>query len=756
MDGLYSDDLVFEEPPNPFAHLGQRSIEDMVETRVEDRIKTKKRMATLQDTAGAPSTVRSRALWMNRLQIYLTQARGFDAAHVPTGDDIARFAETIVGKLKPSYKNKPVAIPLSSSSTTSSSLAKRLDALTLFFTLLSKRASSLPANGANVNVSASSCYVRSPIPGSARDKVVTVEPLESVENNVLCPIKSILIQALRTGHVAETSIDAVLLAALSRPSRTVKWVKGSDPVVPSIKRPFLDFSTPAATQQVVDTIKAAGLLAGILEPLVSHDIRAGAARDVSKLASGLIKGSANEDVAKAMGHHRSSLFRGTTDDYVGGIESAVNTLIATDAKIDRFAPAIAPEGYLDRSLSTAEITKYCEENGLDPSVKKNRHRAGRALRKDDQDQWITEQKKDLNCSKSKKTLKTNPLAEISVNTPPLKRKWSRNSKNESLDNKPPPAKAPRLSSTQKSAMSADNNLVVKPPVSVIDPRLLTFDNELSATSAELGVQEEQLESVNVDQAKLFQLQSLLVGDPNNHNISGDADEALEPQLEEQACEEMIDQALNEVVSDAGGHGPAVSDPLSVLRLSGNDFVDYFAKINITFGREANVITHIKDYHDWVPKKCTEVDCPKPDKTWVDGSNYNRHQREDHDKDWTPTTCKVPGCTSTATFSKRHLYQKHLRNSVHEFRGAEQERHLPRMQFLKEDWTPITCKVPGCKSTTTFSKRLLYTKHLRLVHEFRGAQQERYLPRLQSRKRKQYPPRVCPDSEEDDDDDEDEG
>ncbi|KAK4996978.1 hypothetical protein LTR66_003524 [Elasticomyces elasticus] len=495
MDGLYSDDLVFEEPPNPFAHLGQRSIEDMVETRVEDRIKTKKRMATLQDTAGAPSTVRSRALWMNRLQIYLTQARGFERT---------------------------------------------------------------------LN----------------QDKVVTVEPLESVENNVLCPIKSILIQALRTGHVAETSIDAVLLAALSRPSRTVKWVKGSDPVVPSIKRPFLDFSTPAATQQVVDTIKAAGLLAGILEPLVSHDIRAGAARDVSKLASGLIKGSANEDVAKAMGHHRSSLFRGTTDDYVGGIESAVNTLIATDAKIDRFAPAIAPEGYLDRSLSTAEITKYCEENGLDPSVKKNRHRAGRALRKDDQDQWITEQKKDLNCSKSKKTLKTNPLAEISVNTPPLKRKWSRNSKNESLDNKPPPAKAPRLSSTQKSAMSADNNLVVKPPVSVIDPRLLTFDNELSATSAELGVQEEQLESVNVDQAKLFQLQSLLVGDPNNHNISGDADEALEPQLEEQACEEMIDQALNEVVSDAGGHGPAVSDPLSVLRLSGNDFVDYFAKINI--------------------------------------------------------------------------------------------------------------------------------------------------------------------------------
>lgn len=48
----------------------------MFESRFEDRARTKKRMANLQDTAGAPSSVKSRALWMKRLEAYLTRSRG--------------------------------------------------------------------------------------------------------------------------------------------------------------------------------------------------------------------------------------------------------------------------------------------------------------------------------------------------------------------------------------------------------------------------------------------------------------------------------------------------------------------------------------------------------------------------------------------------------------------------------------------------------------------------------------------------------
>jgi hypothetical protein len=63
-------------PPNPYAHLGARSIEKMLETRFDDRIRTKQRMVNLQDTKGSPGTVYARALWMRRFEAYLTGARG--------------------------------------------------------------------------------------------------------------------------------------------------------------------------------------------------------------------------------------------------------------------------------------------------------------------------------------------------------------------------------------------------------------------------------------------------------------------------------------------------------------------------------------------------------------------------------------------------------------------------------------------------------------------------------------------------------
>jgi hypothetical protein len=78
MDHFNSDDY---EPdpapaPNPMAHLGARSIESMFETRFEDRLRTKKRMSTLQDTMGTVGTVEGRALAMNRFEAYLTRVRG--------------------------------------------------------------------------------------------------------------------------------------------------------------------------------------------------------------------------------------------------------------------------------------------------------------------------------------------------------------------------------------------------------------------------------------------------------------------------------------------------------------------------------------------------------------------------------------------------------------------------------------------------------------------------------------------------------
>lgn len=79
MADFNSDDEIAMDPPpppNPYAHLGAKSIEAMFESRFEDRVKTKRRMANLQDTLGSPNALRNRAIWMRRFEAYLTQIRG--------------------------------------------------------------------------------------------------------------------------------------------------------------------------------------------------------------------------------------------------------------------------------------------------------------------------------------------------------------------------------------------------------------------------------------------------------------------------------------------------------------------------------------------------------------------------------------------------------------------------------------------------------------------------------------------------------
>lgn len=71
-----SSDIEFDAEPDPFDHYGARSIEAMFESRHEDRVATKKRMANLKDTKGAPNTVAFRALWMKRFEAYMTRIRG--------------------------------------------------------------------------------------------------------------------------------------------------------------------------------------------------------------------------------------------------------------------------------------------------------------------------------------------------------------------------------------------------------------------------------------------------------------------------------------------------------------------------------------------------------------------------------------------------------------------------------------------------------------------------------------------------------
>jgi hypothetical protein len=55
---------------NPWTNAGNKSIEAMCNSRYDDRRRSKKRIRTLEDTAGASGTVYKRSLWFQRFDKY--------------------------------------------------------------------------------------------------------------------------------------------------------------------------------------------------------------------------------------------------------------------------------------------------------------------------------------------------------------------------------------------------------------------------------------------------------------------------------------------------------------------------------------------------------------------------------------------------------------------------------------------------------------------------------------------------------------
>ncbi|KAK7711430.1 hypothetical protein SLS64_005454 [Diaporthe eres] len=942
MADFNSSDIEMEpdDAPDPFAHYGARSIEAMFEERFEDRIKTKKRMANLKDTLGAPMTVRLRALWMRRFEAYMTQVRGLSPEQVPSGDDIARFVESIASKVVPRALggNKPVpnlgniqngvralcsGLIFKFNFSLSRQECRRLDTLLdslvkegklikgrwrkrervgfyilrilgqawftksltegcLSWDIIISRFLSVSLVAATASragdITRSQGYTGPQYvrwehielvlvgehddepriedmvaqitiayeKGSKgirnRNKVVTVKALDDVQNNTVCPIKLLLIHALRTGHVAHTSIESLLRSLQASPGRTVQWVKQSDPVVPAIMNQLalLDFSKPALAQQVLVTVRAAGLMAGILTPLQAHDIRAGVSRDVAKLPADAIKGVASQAVAKVLGHATKSISHGITDDYIGGVDTAVNAVVAENAKADTFGPKIAKEAFVKRRVPPAEVEEFCEEHGLEYSLIKDRRKAMYRIRAQELEQWTQERRAVLARPAPQAAAAAiaipsrrrqqpeapidygRPLAERSPNVPPTKRPRKNNNEKKGAGDLDA-VRTGVLQQQQQPAPPTTTLLASKPyasrPDALIDPRLRGSVPDAPAYD---GDEEpgDLLESTPVDPASVSSLESLICGsgstdddDDDDDDDGGDEEEAgggssHAQMLEDHIQDHIVNNALDEVIAENGGpssRAKPCDDPASVLGLPGMQFIDHFAKINVVRNKTLNSMSvsrleeslpkhvamgnsrdkptlflircpnahlgcdyantsqdlvvshtgacnhllqqklpeaafekvdrpfrcdrdgcttafrsqvdlnrHIKDLHDFTPKKCELPDCPRPDVVvWTSRSAYNAHTREEHDKDWTPSKCGVPDCTHTTVFLTRKTYGSHL-TRIHHLRGAEKEKYLPARTM---PFAARRCPIEGCKLQTVYKIRALLKRHLVKGHKF---------------------------------------
>jgi hypothetical protein len=158
---------------------------------------------------------------------------------------------------------------------------------------------------------------------------IPLQTLRDPSRNVVCPVKLLFIQALRSGNLS--SLDDALTQASLRRDRTIQWLypERPRPVIPQFSKrsAFIAWNLPAAPGQINTTTKVLGQVAGILAHIVSHDIRRGGARDLANLIpiSKHPIGVATKEVAQVTGHSAISFTNGTTDKYVGEVEQDTYT-----------------------------------------------------------------------------------------------------------------------------------------------------------------------------------------------------------------------------------------------------------------------------------------------------------------------------------------------------------------------------------------------------------------------------------------------
>jgi hypothetical protein len=176
--------------------------------------------------------------------------------------------------------------------------------------------------------------------------------------------------ALRSGQTHSTTIEQVLKSTLALPDKTVQRRDPKLPLIPAISksRRELEFSTPATTEQLLQTVKRAGLVAGVTVGLKTHVFRRGHFQEVAHLGNDL-GGAASYAVAQAGGYNYKSMTLGVTAEYAAGIDRQLYNDRAQSSYASPFAPKVVAESYIPAKLTSKEIDAYIEENSYESKSK---------------------------------------------------------------------------------------------------------------------------------------------------------------------------------------------------------------------------------------------------------------------------------------------------------------------------------------------------------------------------------------------------
>jgi hypothetical protein len=226
-----------------------------------------------------------------------------------------------------------------------------------------------------------------------KNQSVNLSCLQKANDNLISPIKFLLIMALMLGIVDPTTADGVPASLALRKDKRVVCVNAKNPVFYAFKSAgvFLDPTKPAGNHQLTAIMKDAGLKAGLLVRFCGHDLRRGTARDNANRKS-KIERVAAEAVLATVGHstavHQSgtALYTGplTEDGWPKRVEENFEKDFSVDVTDTPFKKR--------RKLNVGETEMRCEIDGLDSSSTNHRRVTSRSIYRHDVDDSMLRQR----------------------------------------------------------------------------------------------------------------------------------------------------------------------------------------------------------------------------------------------------------------------------------------------------------------------------------------------------------------------------
>lgn len=602
--------------------------------------------------------------------------------------------------------------------------------------------------------------------------------------------KLLLAYALRIGAVEQTSWSDLIDVVLRRPSRQVLWKNGSSPVFHGkTKGGHLDFSKPAPSGQQLIVVRRAAELIGMLDVPIAHDLRRGAAADLSQVKLS----SSTDAVAKVLTHTATSMNKGLTASYMGRLKQdtwadrvqkpSVKSANAT-VDGDAFGLMQAPQPFKKRKLDSRDVERYCDDNDLDENTISGRQKAHRALRKLQRETWQSGAQNALH----------EPVRPALKDVTNITTAPSTTSTTPALD-----GRCPKLD-TMETAPAHQGSVVD----GNIDPRLRVFSQALGLdTDASATGQDETDLAVNAMLRDTYDLTqpvadedtgpSVLVGGIDaflecfstinklaisTSTLPADVERgnSREPPTQflfacdrcprefisllrlrqhQANCGRRLQSAMINVSDDgapdlddvqidrADGFDEAPTAPPAFARDDDEEAFDVATQATAVEDEPAakskakGKAKSTKGVVDpGFPKRCPDSSICGVTKSFANARNLKQHRTSYHDDEWPDSPCNVPGChlppthlfPSRASFRK-HLLTAHFLNDQDGLPYINQILPQPRVaaKGTSQNFTATTCLVPQCRSEKEFAEYRAYTIHLRQVHQLQPKDYPKYMP-----------------------------